>query len=725
MQNIYNGYFPNYFTGGNISLNPTIPSVPIPNAASSLNVSFGNDLSPYLQQALNKIPVALNPTIPYYQNSMITFANRIPYQIISETPTTSSNLAEQLGSASPDFRLDQNKSYQEELNSSGSNCLSKGQPNLTGLKGFGYGTTSSSSSSSSLSESLSASQNSPSQIRFANQTPLTGVPKNTTSDSSANKPLQTRKEKAVKATRHRLSGSSSNGGGTTNNRGISPQELDKALSLNNNNFRNMSLKGIYYDRRNHGWQVRIRKRQTEISRYFSAKRYGVEKSYEMALRFYQVNIIGNLNNELRLARSSVNSFASCGNLGIHGSTIPKNILDFQPFLNQYYGGQLINNGAPIVQGMNNTKGISSPNSHSSSVSADRSFKLPNVNSAPMNGTINGIYPYSTQGNLEVNNQLLSHYITNSILNNILVNQMIANNLVANTMTNVRSTSSINEVGQPIHLIPKLPTTQPQIQQYGPNFASCVNSPNMVSPAPIIGQNTDSTQNNDLQHVLKEMISNALSDSDDLWKGIYYDNRNEGWRFCMEGFFEQFFSSMDNGDIESFMLAFTYKMSALKIECDVSQIRSVISNSMSGLKKIMALGNETSSDLPQSDLEPTKKAKKNSRSTKNISGLSMREKMDKFNLNELIEFISVSQKIKNIISGVPKPWQQPTPTVNFPAIPVGQSVSTDASRQSINTRQPTVNSNYYDNSIFLQAVHNNPHLLNGQFILNHPDQHRIL
>ncbi|EEA06393.1 AP2 domain-containing protein [Cryptosporidium muris RN66] len=55
----------------------------------------------------------------------------------------------------------------------------------------------------------------------------------------------------------------------------------------------LSLKGIYYDRRNHGWQVRIRKRRTEISRYFSAKRYGVEQSYEMALKFYHMHIIGN------------------------------------------------------------------------------------------------------------------------------------------------------------------------------------------------------------------------------------------------------------------------------------------------------------------------------------------------------------------------------------------------------------------------------------------------
>ncbi|KAL7069210.1 AP2 domain-containing protein [Cryptosporidium serpentis] len=89
----------------------------------------------------------------------------------------------------------------------------------------------------------------------------------------------------------------------------------------------LSLKGIYYDRRNHGWQVRIRKRQTEISRYFSAKRYGVEQSYEMALKFYHMHIIGNnlgtleTNNKKKCNYDGLKSHTS--GLGLGNTSIDK------------------------------------------------------------------------------------------------------------------------------------------------------------------------------------------------------------------------------------------------------------------------------------------------------------------------------------------------------------------------------------------------------------------
>ncbi|OII73010.1 uncharacterized protein cubi_02241 [Cryptosporidium ubiquitum] len=733
MQHIYNGYLSNYLCGASTSSNSILPSFSASsrtaNTSSSLNISLSNDLNPYLQQTLNKLPVALNSNIPYFQHSMIAFANRIPYQTIPEAQTNNSNPTESSDSIGSDFRLDQNKSNDEEFNCSGPNgSLPEEQSNPTDSTELPSSGTS--TIFSSMSDAYSASQTNPSPIRTADEKHTTGVVKTTVSDSSVQKPLHTKKEKAIKAIKHKLGSSNHGGGGVSGScvsGGVSAQDLDKAMSLTNNGFRNMSLKGIYYDRRNHGWQVRIRKRQTEISRYFSAKRYGVEKSYEMALRFYQVNIIGNLGNELKSAKSSETSHTLDGNSDIQAPTVLSKD-DQQGFHEQQTSGQknfesnIANNSFFATNGGNTVENSNSQTNSIRSNSIDGSFKSLNTDSTSLNGNLNCFFPYSAQGDLEVNNQLLSHYITNNILNNILVNQIIANNLFANTMINVRNAVNLHGTGHPIHCFSKIIAPQTSAQQYGSSLTTCVNSPNIVPSTPIVNPSIG-TVSYDSQLMLKDIISNALSDSETLWKGVYYDNRNNGWTFCLDGYPEKFFGSIEFGEVESLVLAFTCKINALKLNCDVSQIRSIVSNNMTDLQKIMGISNEASQNSPLSDDEShIDKEDHNKKAVKSFKDLTLHEKMDNCSLNELTEFISISQQIKQVINNsILKSGHQTLTSINFSGgIPMGHSASLDILKQNFNVRQPIL-SNFSDNSIFFQNVNNNQSLLHGQCLLNNQNQ----
>ncbi|KAH8584435.1 AP2 domain-containing [Cryptosporidium sp. chipmunk genotype I] len=729
MQHFYNGYLPNFNSGASSSSSSTsslAASDRTANTGSSLNISFSDDLNPYLQQTLNKLPVALNSNIPYLQHSMIAFANRIPYQTSPEVQTNNPNLAELLDSIGSDFRLDQNKSNEVELICSGSNGgLSEGQLNpadFTELPSSGTSTI-----SSSMSDAFPASQTSSSLIQAVDEKHLTGVVKTTISDSSVQKPPQTKRERAIKAGKHKPSGSSTHGGGGASSSasgGVSAQDLDKAISLTNNGFRNMSLKGIYYDRRNHGWQVRIRKRQTEISRYFSAKRYGVEKSYEMALRFYQVNIIGNFGNESKLAKNFEISRRLDGKSDIQVSKALSK--DDQNGLNERqvsgqknFEGQIANNSISAASGGNIFKNVST-NSRICNNSINGSLKSFNTDSASFNGNLNNLFPFSTQGDLDVSNQLLSHYITNNILNNILVNQIIANNLFANTMMNVRNAVNLQGTGLPIHCFSKVAAPQTSAQQYGSSFATYVNSPNIVPSTPIVNPSIGVVSyNNDSQLMLKDIISNALSDSESLWKGIYYDNRNKGWKLCLDGYVEKFFGSMEFGEVESLALALTCKLNAFKFNCDISQIHSTVSNNINVLQKVMTISNEASNESPLSD-NVSSAEDDGKKAIKNLLDLTLREKMDSFSLSELTEFISISQQIKQIINNsILKSGYQTLSSVNYNGgIPLGQPITMDTLKHHF--RQPILN-NLSDNSVFLQGVNNNQSLLYGQFLLNNQNQ----
>lgn len=735
MQHFYNGYLPSINCGtssSSSSASSFAASNRIANTGSSPNISLSNDLNPYLQQTLNKLPVALNPNLPYLQHSMIAFANRIPYQTTPEVQTNNPNLTELLESIGSDFRLDQNKSNEEELISSGYNGGLSEELNptdFTELSSSGSSTV----SSSSMTDAFPTSQSSSSLIQTIDEEHLTGIIKTTISDSSVQKPLQTKRERAVRTSKNKLSGSSSHGGvgasSSSNSGGISAQDLDKAISLTNKGFRSLSLKGIYYDRRNHGWQVRIRKRQTEISRYFSAKRYGVEKSYEMALRFYQVNIIGNFGNDSKSARNSENSRRLDGKSDNQVSPILSKDGQNELFERQISGQKSLESqitDSASVNGTNIFKNISS-NSRICNNSIDGSFKPLNTDSVPLNGNLNNLLSFPSQGDLDVNSQLLSHYITNNILNNILVNQIIANNLFASTMMNVRNAVNLQgTTGLPIHCFSKVATPQPPAQQYGTNFTTCVNSPNIVPSTPIINPSMGIVSyNNDSQLMLKDIISNALSDSEGLWKGIYYDNRNKGWKLCLDGYAEKFFGSMEFGEIESLTLVLACKLNVFKFNCDVSQIRPTISNSIAVLQKVMAINNEAYHESPLSDgksfIEDEGK-----KTAKNLLDSTLREKMDSFSLTELTEFISVSQQIKQIINnGVLRSGYQTLSSINYnEGIPFVQPMTADNLKHSLNFRQPSLN-NFFDSSAFLQSVNNNQSLLYGQFLLNNQNQFGML
>lgn len=734
MQHIYNSYLSNYLCGASNSSNSIIPlfsaSNRTANTSSSLNISLSNDLNPYLQQTLNKLPVALNSNIPYLQHSMIAFTNRIPYQTIPEAQNNS-NLIESLDSIGSDSKLDQNRPDEEELNSGSNGNLSEGQSNPTDSTELSFFGTS--NISSSISDAYPASQTSPSSIRTADEKHLTGVVKTTVSDSSVQRPLQTKKEKSIKAIKNRLSGSSTHGGGVSSScsSGVSAQELDKAMSLTNNGFRNMSLKGIYYDRRNHGWQVRIRKRQTEISRYFSAKRYGVEKSYEMALRFYQVNIIGNLNNELRSVNNSETSHALDGNSDVQTpSMTPKDgqheLHEHQKSRQKNFEGHIVNNNQSLHVASGNSA-VESNNIQTNTIrsnSTDGLFRSLNIDSTSFNENLSRFLSYPAQGDLDVNNQLISHYITNNILNNILVNQIIANNLFANTMINVRNAVNLNGTGNPIHCFSKIMTPQTPVQQYGSGLSTCINSPNIVPSTPIVSPGIG-VVSYDSQLMLKDIISNALSESESLWKGIYYDNRNNGWIFCLDGHEEKFFGSTEFGEAESLALAFSCKINALKLSCDTSQICSIISNNVSDLQKIMAISNETFQNSPSSDDESSVE-KGHKKTIKSFMDLTLHEKMDNCSLNELNEFISISQQIKQVINNsILKSGHQVLAGINFNhGISMGQPVSLDLLKQNFNVRQPIL-SNFSDNSFFFQNINNNQSLLHGQCLLNNQNQFGIL
>ncbi|POM82934.1 AP2 domain protein [Cryptosporidium meleagridis] len=735
MQHFYNGYLPSINCGTSSSSSSTssfAASNRIANTGSSPNISLSNDLNPYLQQTLNKLPVALNPNLPYLQHSMIAFSNRIPYQTTPEVQNNNPNLTELLESIGSDFRLDQNKSNEEELINSGFNGgLSEEQLNSTDFTELSS-SSSSTVSSSSMADAFPTSQSSSSLIQTIDEENLTGIIKTTISDSSVQKPLQTKRERVLRTNKNKLSGSSSHGGvgasSGSNSGGISAQDLDKAISLTNKGFRSLSLKGIYYDRRNHGWQVRIRKRQTEISRYFSAKRYGVEKSYEMALRFYQVNIIGNFGNESKSAKNSENSRRLDGKSDNQVSPILSNNGQNELFERQISGqknfeNQITDNGVP-VNGTNIFKNISS-NSRIYNNSIHGSFKPLDTDSVPLNGNLNNI-SFSSQGDLDVNNQLLSHYITNNILNNMLVNQIIANNLFANTMMNVRNAVNLQgTTGLPIHCFSKVPTPQPQAQ-YGTNFTACVNSPNIVPSVPIINPGIGIVSyNNDPQLMLKDLISNALTDSEGLWKGIYYDNRNKGWKLCLDGYAEKFFGSVEFGEVESLTLVLVCKLNVLKLNCDISQIRPTISNSIAVLQKVMAINNEASHESPLSEGKSFIDGE-GKKTVKNLLDSTLREKMDSFSLTELTEFISVSQQVKQIINnGILNSGYQTLSSINFnEGIPFVQPMNVDNLKHSLNYRQPILN-NFFDSSVFLQSVNNNQSLLYGQFLLNNQNQFGML
>ncbi|KAF7457755.1 AP2 domain-containing protein [Cryptosporidium felis] len=476
------------------------------------------------------------------------------------------------------------------------------------------------------------------------------------SSSSTRRSSRPRVNKTSKSSRNRSGGCAA---GARSSSRVSPQEVERAIILNYRSFKKMSLKGIYYDRRNHGWQVRIRKRQTEISRYFSAKRYGVERSYEMALRFYHINIIGNFGNEFRLAKESEDSDVLSG------------VSELQRPLTAVTrgrrggrsGNRRSQNGVTNSSAMDDVIIPAVDDDVQNNLIGELIRPDSNI-PAPLGTAQNNCFVPLTkiQGDSVANNPQVSHSIPNNFLNNILVSQMFANNLFTNAMTNIGNTSGFQLSGLPFNLIPQVAAPQTPVQ-WNSNSVTRVVSP--VIPSVHTNTNSRGTTSADPQLLLKELISRGISDSEGVWMGICFDNRNGCWRLCLEGFPERAFSTVEFGEAESLALVVYNKFITLRLRCDVIQIFSIVSGYVNELKRMlsMSLGAVRSS----SSAEDENNDRSSTRKFKCFREMSISEKMENFGLNELIAFITLSHRVRQVLyNSPPRYCQLPVPNFEWPA-----------------------------------------------------------
>lgn len=614
---------------------------------------------------MNRFPVVFNSNIPYYQPSMIAYASHFPYPTTFETRISSSNPLESSDSLNSDFRFEINKCNAIEMNNSGSkNKLLEGKPIQSEL------VASTNIRGSVQSERNIALQSNSSQLQ--NEISQSNNTKSTSSESNS-KQFQHKNQKISKSVKHK-----------PNN--LSAQDFNRAISLfNSHGLRNLSLKGIYYDRRNHGWQVRIRKRQTEISRYFSAKRYGVEKSYEMALRFYQVNIIGNLQNDIRTVRGS-ESQSFDNSAGID---------NIDP-----------SNSGFLQKDQSNSQELTSKsenNTHNSS--------LDNTSKTNLSDSISNKGFQNVPNDIEYN-QLISHYITTCILNNILVNQIVANNIFANAMINSRNASNLQNNIVPIHNFSKISN----IQTHGASVTNCVNSP-CIPSTPVINPSVSTNTFNESQKLLRDIIVNAISDSENVWKGLSFDNRNYGWNVNFEGAPEKFFSTKEHGDIDSLVLALQYKLTLSKFECETSSLRDIVSNNVVELQKIMSIYDNCDA---AEDKDLVNEGNSGD-TTKSFKDIPIQERLDHFSLSELTGFISISQQIKQMISGLLlRSTQTALSSIYFNAVPLDSRTS--LLNQNCNAQQSFITPNLTENPYFPR---NNSSLVYNQVLQKNQNQFGVL
>ncbi|KAH7646897.1 hypothetical protein FG379_002049 [Cryptosporidium bovis] len=383
-------------------------------------------------------------------------------------------------------------------------------------------------------------------------------------------------------------------------------------------LRSMSLRGIYYDRRNHGWQVRIRKRQAEVSRYFSAKRYGVEKSYEMALRFYQVNIVGsNLFGDLPSVtipklpdpeddhRCSV-CIAEEPNLDIIDLSIGA--------LNLH---EKISN---LINVSNATRGGSSQHLDGSTIIDVTKF-LNSRNDIPNQTSLNPV---------------ISH-IPNGYANNTVPNQFVQNNLFINYLYNMGSAVGFQNSGIPMQNFVRVPNAA---LFYGQNPVASLNIPFTSNFNP----NFVPIYVNDTQTSANDTIVKALYDAESIWRGLSFDNRNNCWYLRTENNTLKIFDVEKYGPIDSLVLAFQNKYSTLDLSPYQYYIKIIIGNNITILQKFMSIyGFSKTSDKSTQDSEQT--------TSTHFKDMSVNERLNYFNTDELMVFINTSLQLGYMVNSL--------------------------------------------------------------------------
>ncbi|KAH8739419.1 hypothetical protein FG386_000391 [Cryptosporidium ryanae] len=386
-------------------------------------------------------------------------------------------------------------------------------------------------------------------------------------------------------------------------------------------LRSMSLRGIYYDRRNHGWQVRIRKRQTEVSRYFSAKRYGVEKSYEMALRFYQVNIVGS------------NLFGDLPSVVIPKLPDPEDDHRCSVCIAEEPNLDVIDLSIGALKlkekmsSLNNISNIANGNSSQC------------LNGGDVINSTKVLKSQNTTSSLTNLSLLVSHLIPNGLVNNTVPSQLVQSNLLLNNMYNMASAVSFQSGTIPIRNF----VNDPYAALYGRDFVLSLNIPfSFISP---YSPNTTPVYVNDHQESVNDNIIKALSNAESIWRGLSFDNRNNCWYLRIDSDTIKLFNVKEHGPIDSLVLAFQQKYSNLGLSLYKYYIKTVIGGNVAILQKFMSiygLSKTTGDESIQDSEQPI---------SRHFKDMSISERFNYFNIDDLVVFINISIQLGYLVNSL--------------------------------------------------------------------------